>query len=57
MLAYRLLKEQTPPEFQDVPEPHAGPGQVVVKVAASGLCHSDFLAIWDRVSRCVPLVF
>jgi len=45
MLAYRLLKEQTPPEFQDVPEPHAAPGQVVVKVAASGLCHSDFLAI------------
>ena len=42
MLAYRLLKEQTQPEFQEVPEPHAGPGQVVVRVAASGLCHSDF---------------
>src|SRR5262245_26317906 len=45
MLAYRLLKEQTPPEFQEVPEPHAGPGQVVVKVAASGLCQSDFHVI------------
>ena len=33
MLAYRLLEAQTQPEFQDVPEPHAGPGQVVVKVA------------------------
>ena len=22
MLAYRLLKEQTQPEFQEVPEPH-----------------------------------
>ena len=33
MLAYRLLKGQTQPEFQEVPEPHAGPGQVVVKVA------------------------
>ena len=45
MLAYRLLKEQTQPEFQEVPEPHAGPGQVVVKVASSGLCHTDFTVI------------
>ena len=43
MLAYRLLQAQTPPEFQEVPEPHAGPGQVVVKVAGSGLCHTDFI--------------
>jgi len=45
MLAYRLLKEQTQPEFQEVPEPRAGPGQVVVKVAGSGLCHTDFTVI------------
>jgi alcohol dehydrogenase, propanol-preferring len=45
MLAYRLLKAQTQPEFQEVPEPHAGPGQVVVKVAGSGLCHTDFTVI------------
>jgi len=43
--AYRLLKEQTQPEFQEVPEPHAGPGQVVIKVAGSGLCHTDFIVI------------
>src|SRR6476620_8885374 len=42
MLAYRLLEAQTQPEFQDVPEPYARPGQVVVKVAGSGLCHTDF---------------
>jgi hypothetical protein len=35
MLAYRLLQAQTQPEFQDVPEPHAGPGQVIVRVAGS----------------------
>jgi hypothetical protein len=29
MLAYRLLHAQTQPEFQEVPEPHAGPGQAV----------------------------
>lgn len=53
MLAYRLLKEQTKPEFQEVPEPHAGPGQVVVKVAGSGLCHAaqPTLAITAGVNR------
>lgn len=45
MLAYRLLQAQTPPEFQEVPDPHAEPGQVVVKVASSGLCHTDFTVI------------
>ena len=45
MLAYRLLQAQTQPEFQEVPEPHAGPGQVVIKVAGSGLCHTDFIVI------------
>ena len=45
MLAYRLLKAQTQPEFQEVPEPHAGPGAVVVRVAGSGLCHTDFTVI------------
>jgi len=43
MLAHRLLQAQTKPEFQGVPEPHAGPGQVVVRVAGSGLCHTDRL--------------
>jgi propanol-preferring alcohol dehydrogenase len=45
MLAYRLPEPQKPPEFQEVPAPHAGPGQAVVKVAGSGLCHTDFTVI------------
>jgi len=45
MLAYRLLQAQTQPEFQEVPEPQPGPGQVVVRVAGSGLCHTDFTVI------------
>jgi len=45
MIAYRLLKAQTQPEFQEVAEPHAAPGQVVVKVGGSGLCHTDFTVI------------
>src|SRR5678815_5288361 len=45
MLAYRLLQAQTPPEFQEVREPQPGPGQVVVRVAGSGLCHTDLTVI------------
>jgi len=29
MNAYRLLQAQAQPEFQEVPEPHAGPGQAL----------------------------
>jgi alcohol dehydrogenase, propanol-preferring len=45
MRAYRLLQERISPEFHEVPEPHAGPVQVVIKVAGSGLCHTDFTVI------------
>src|SRR5262245_28067975 len=45
MRAYRLVQAQMQPEFQEVAEPHAGPGQVVVRVAGSGLCHTDFTVI------------
>ena len=31
-------------EIRDVPVPTAGPGQVVVKIEASGLCHTDIHA-------------
>lgn len=37
MIAYRLLKGQTQPEFQEVPDPHAGPGQIVVKVGGGSV--------------------
>jgi propanol-preferring alcohol dehydrogenase len=30
-----------PPEIRDVPTPEPGPGEVLVKVAAAGVCHSD----------------
>jgi alcohol dehydrogenase, propanol-preferring len=30
-----------PLENRDVPAPTAGPGQVVVQIEASGLCHTD----------------
>ncbi len=28
-------------ELRDFPDPHAGPGEAVVKIRASGLCGTD----------------
>ena len=61
MIAYRLLNAQTQPEFQEVPEPHAGPGQVVVKVGGSGLCHTgsgrrSLWMVWERTRPSPHLV-
>ena len=36
---------QAPVAWQDVPEP--GPGQVLVEVLATGLCHSDLNVMVD----------
>ncbi|MGY0500310.1 alcohol dehydrogenase catalytic domain-containing protein [Nocardia sp. FBN12] len=41
MQAYRILEWGRPPEVVDVPIPEPGPGEVVVRVAGCGLCHSD----------------
>jgi propanol-preferring alcohol dehydrogenase len=32
------------PQVEEVPKPEAGPGEVVVKIEASGLCHTDIHA-------------
>ena len=41
MRAYRVVQWEQPPELVEVEQPTAGPGQVVVRVAGNGLCHSD----------------
>ena len=41
MPAFRLLGWQQPPELVEVAVPEPGPGQVRVRVAGCGLCHSD----------------
>lgn len=41
MKAFRLTAWQQPPELLEVPVPEPGPGQVLIKVAGSGACHSD----------------
>ncbi|HEY3006292.1 MAG TPA: alcohol dehydrogenase catalytic domain-containing protein, partial [Kribbellaceae bacterium] len=41
MRAYRMTAWQQAPEAVEVRVPEPGPGQVLVKVAGCGLCHSD----------------
>jgi len=48
----------SPLEIQDIPVPTAGPGQVLVKIEASGLCHTDIHAAhgdWP-VKPKIPLI-
>lgn len=41
MKALQVTSWHSNPELVEVERPHPGPGQVVVKVAAAGVCHSD----------------
>ncbi|MDX6234451.1 MAG: alcohol dehydrogenase, propanol-preferring, partial [Nocardioidaceae bacterium] len=41
MPAYRIVAWQQPPELVEVEVPVAAAGQVLVRVAGNGLCHSD----------------
>ena len=45
MLAYRLISPRNPPRLMEVQDPVAEAGEVIVKVAACGLCHTDFAVI------------
>ena len=47
MKAVQLVAWKTDPELVEVPVPVAGPGQVVIKIAGAGLCHSDLHLIHD----------
>ena len=41
MLAYQLTAWQHPAELREVPVPDPGAGEILIKVAAAGACHSD----------------
>lgn len=55
MKAIRYTDYQTFPQIVDVDKPTAGPGEVVLKVAASGACHSDVAVFNDFVEGTNPL--
>jgi propanol-preferring alcohol dehydrogenase len=55
MRALRLLQWQSDPVLvDDAPVPQAGDGQVVLKVAAAGACHSDLHIMYDFPEGAVP---
>jgi propanol-preferring alcohol dehydrogenase len=39
--ALQLVEWQAQPELREVPVPEPGPGEVLVRIRAAGLCHSD----------------
>ena len=41
MKALRLVQAGRPLELHDIPQPHAGNDDVLVRVKAAGICHSD----------------
>ncbi len=45
MKTARMVAPQAPLEIVDVPVPEPGPGEILVKIEACGLCHSD-LHFW-----------
>lgn len=54
MQALQLTSWKSAPEFREVPEPDPGPGQVVVRIAAAGACHSDLHLIHDFEPGLIP---
>lgn len=53
MLAYQLVEWQQPAVLHDVPVPEPRPGQVLVRIAGAGACHSD-LHIMEFPAGAVP---
>lgn len=54
MRALRLLDWKSEPVIQDVDQPMAGPGEVVIKVGGAGACHSDIHLMDEFESGAVP---
>ncbi|MFE5514596.1 NAD(P)-dependent alcohol dehydrogenase [Streptomyces sp. NPDC056529] len=53
-LQYRAVG--SPPEVVTVPDPEPGPGQVLLKVTAAGVCHSDIAVMsWSADQLPFPL--
>src|SRR5215217_6559758 len=58
MEAIRLTAWESPAQLVDVPTPEPAPGEVLVRVAGAGLCHSDLhLMHWPAGSLPYELPF
>lgn len=54
MLALQLVAWKQPPEFREVVEPEPGAGEVVVRIAGAGACHSDLHLMYDFEAGLLP---
>lgn len=54
MRALRLGSFKSEPTVEEVPDPVAGPGQVVVRVGGAGACHSDLHIMHDFEPGLLP---
>ena len=54
MRALRLMNWKSEPELVEVPKPTPGPGQIVVKIAGAGACHSDLHLMHEFDAGLVP---
>lgn len=54
MRALRLLEWKSEPVLEEVEEPKAGPGQVVVRIGGAGACHSDLHLMHDFGAGLLP---
>ena len=54
MQALRLTAWKSDPELHEVDDPEPGPGEVVIKVAGAGACHSDLHLMHDFEAGVVP---
>ena len=58
MRAVQLVEWQAEPELQEVDVPEPGPGQVLLKTTAAGLCHSDLhIMEWPEGTMPWPVPF
>lgn len=61
MKGWKFTKTHVPIELIEKPDPVAAPGEVVIDVKASGLCHSDVGAMedegWMHIITAAPLIF
>lgn len=54
MRALRFNQWKTEPELTEVPDPEPGPGEVLVRIAGAGACHSDLHVMHDFEPGVVP---
>jgi propanol-preferring alcohol dehydrogenase len=51
MTAFRMIEWERPPDYMEVPVPEPGAGEVLVKIAGVGLCHTDLHFLHARAGQ------